>query len=546
MSTQLGKSLQKFMDETDLREFIPLNDVIPLEPQAFYEKLGYLRHPRTGQEVTSLAPYQIEVWNALMQYRRVLCIKSNKIGLTTSSLMMDLQLALLPSSNALSTRGYDTLLIAQTKDIAKEHLRTLRKLIMDSPRYSKYLIDSPSEIAEMDEENSISSLKKAMRSEQTKTSVIYIRNPENEKQPSRIIALGLNNAGAILSWRNIKHLHISDATAAEGDYTEAIDNAMTRLANTSGTCLTESIPSGPDSTDKIYNMYQQYSGREPHTGDFKVIEITSDAAVKAGIITPEFLESEKIRLGPLYPRYYMAQFVAGAGNVFDDYLLNACIGEYPLAMQDGRRVLAVDPGFGSSKFGIVGVEKIGDIIYVREAKQFDRPNASKMLELVSAIYHRDGYQACYCDSSRPEFYEELRTGSEATGRKRVRADPIIFREKLGDMIMNAVAAVREVKVRIHPSFKELIYQLKAAQYDEDGKVDKKRLSFDLGDSLIMALYKARHKDVSARLLKSRLDGPRYDRVYTAKEPTAATTDIPAQNSSNPSKLVWTEGGFRYS
>ena len=69
-----------------------------------------------------MTDYQIQVWKALQQWKRVLVVKSNKIGLTTSALMMDFQLALLPTATQLTTRGYDKLLIGQAIQHAKEHL----------------------------------------------------------------------------------------------------------------------------------------------------------------------------------------------------------------------------------------------------------------------------------------------------------------------------------------------------------------------------------------------------------------------------------------
>lgn len=74
--------------------------------------------------VKQLAPYQLKVWRALLDQQRVLVVKTHKCGLSTSQLLADFQLAILPSSNQLSSSGYDTLLISQTKDIAKELLRT--------------------------------------------------------------------------------------------------------------------------------------------------------------------------------------------------------------------------------------------------------------------------------------------------------------------------------------------------------------------------------------------------------------------------------------
>ncbi len=488
MPSHLGKGIDAALNNLDINQSIPLNDKIPLEPQQFYAKLGYLRHSRTGQLVTSLTQYQVDAWKGLHQHKRVLVVKSNRVGVTTSTLMLDFQLALLPTSNPLSTRGYDTLLIAQTKEHSKEHLRTLRKMIMDSPTYAKYLIESPTEIGENGNEGGDSfNLKKVMRSEQTKTSVIYIRNPENEKQPSRIIALGLNNAGALLSWRNVKHLHLSDPTAAEGDITEALDNALTRLANTNGSCIIETVPGGPNG--KIYDMWLRYHNKEWQPGDFKVYEIQAYGAVQAGIITQEFLDGEKRRLGHLFGQYYEAKFISATGNaMFEPSSLEAITQEYNLALGQGIKVLAVDFGFGSSKTAIAGLEAIDSISYVKLAEQWERPGASNMLDRIAKVYHEGRYTACCIDASQPGLIQDLQNGSNDGTRQTVNnVIPIVFGEKLSEMVAQTVAAVKEKSVRIHPSFTELLSQLRAVQFNEKGNPDKKKITFDLGDAFMMAV-----------------------------------------------------------
>lgn len=307
MPTNLGRNIDSALDGLNINQYIPLDDNVPFEPTAFYQSLGYLRHPRTKTSVKELAPYQLSVWKALQEHRRVLVVKTHKCGLSTSQLIADFQLSILPTSNPLSSRGFDTLLICQTKDIAKELLRNLRRMILRSPKYSKYLIDKPTEI----EEYGSISYKAIMRDEQTKTSAIYIRNPEDETRPSRLIALGADNPGSIESWPNIHHIHLSDITATIGDYTQSLNIAITRLANTGGTIVIESIPDYSGSP--LHRMFD-------NPGDFVPIRITADEAVKAGVIDPAFLESERNRLGPLFSQLYGADFMQPGGAWYDENL----------------------------------------------------------------------------------------------------------------------------------------------------------------------------------------------------------------------------------
>jgi hypothetical protein len=463
----VSRGIEQALKELDLHSEVPLNDDISLEPEQFYNELGHLKHPRTGQEVPALTEYQVKVWKALHKWKRVFVVKSNKIGLTTSTLMADFQLALLPSSNRLSTRGYDTLLIGQTIQHAKEHLYTLRKMVLNSEKYGKYLVTKPTELL--------------LRDETTKVTVLFIRNPENEMQPSRIIGLGLNNAGSILSWKNVKHIHISDPTAAEGDYTEALNAAMTRLANTDGSMIIETVPNGPQG--KIYEMYQQFKDQPEKVGQFKVFEIPASEAVKAGVINQEFLDQEKQRLGVLYPQYYDGQFIAGAGNIFEPYLVDMCVQHYELAMGLNEKIMAVDPAYGSSKFAILGGEIINGVFHIKEARQFERPSPSVMLEMVASLYHRDRYSICYVDGSQPGLIQDLMMGAD--NRQPIVTMPVNFSQELNGMVLDAAKVVKEQKVRIHPAYSDLVTQLKTIQFNVKGVPDKNKIKFDLGDCFLM-------------------------------------------------------------
>jgi hypothetical protein len=451
---------------------------IPSEPDAFYADFGYLPHPRTGRPVPRLAPYQVQTWKALLESGRVLVVKSNKIGMSTSTLMADFQLAVLPSGNPRSCRGYDQLLIAQTIQHAREHLYTLRKMILDSPKYRPWLITKSRDMV--------------LKDEATKVTVLYVRNPENENRPSRIIGLGLTNAGSILSWKNVKHIHVSDPTATEGDYTHAINASMTRLANTDGSMIIETVPAGPQG--RIYELFQQFKANGKGKNAFRVFEIPASEAVKAGVITQEFLDAERQRLGGLYSQYYEAKFVTVGGAIFMPSQVDACVARYSLALEeDCERVMAVDWGFGSSKTAIIGIERRGGKLYVIDCRQFERSAVSDVLDFIAAQYYRDGYSCCYADSSQPGIIKDLQDGSESTGRLAVDARPVVFREELSDMVQETIKVVREARVLIHPDFADVIQQLKTIQYDRKGNPDKSIYSMDLFDAFMMVVSHAEER-----------------------------------------------------
>jgi hypothetical protein len=79
------------------------------------------------------------------------------------------------------------------------------------------------------------------------------------------------------------------------------------------------------------------------------------------------------------------------------------------------------------------------------------------------------------------------------------------------MTINAAQMVKNGKVRIHPSHTKLIAQLRAAQFDKKGGVDKEDLNFDIGDCFLMACWDLKefdygHYDVmSNKMVKTNME-----------------------------------------
>lgn len=193
---------------------------------------------------------------------------------------------------------------------------------------------------------------------------------------------------------------------------------------------------------------------------------------------------EKAKLSPSFPREYELKYGYGIGNIFTN--INECIEKYDLELKGNNSVLAVDPAYGSSKFGIMGMEKRDDgIIYVTECMQLERPSPSAMTELL--VNKSKLYPTTIIDSAHPGLIRDLQ-------ERGVNASPIQFgfldtnKQSLASiMTMEAAQSTRERRVRLHPGFRDLILQLEAATYNEKGGVDKTQFNFDLGDCLLMGV-----------------------------------------------------------
>ena len=259
-------------------------------------------------------------------------------------------------------------------------------------------------------------------------------------------------------------------------------------------------------------LFQRMEGEyellsEKDKEDFYVMKHLDYTVGVNKVFDPENIRVAK--LSPSFGREYQLQYGMGIGDVFEN--IDDIIEEYDLNIIGGRGGCYGDPAFGSSNFGVLGGEVRDDLLYIIEANEFPRPSPSAMLDIIEDMAHRYN-DNCKIDSAHPGFIRDL----EERG---VPALPINFGLQIRDhesanvqslrskMAINSAQMVKNGKVRIHPSHTKLIAQLRSAQFDKRGGIDKSELNFDIGDCFIMCCWDLKefdygHYDIMAnRLVK---------------------------------------------
>jgi hypothetical protein len=325
---------------------------IPLDPQEFYEDFGPLEHQRTGRRVKRLTDYQLEIWGC--PAKTVLVAKSQKTGITTSELLHDFQ------EMITGGRGKDMLIVAQTALIARDHLYTLKRMLVDSDKYRKYLITKSKELY--------------FAEEKTKIGTVYLKNADNPFRPMRVMALPFR-LNAIWSWKQIYRIHTSDPAVAPILNDRPVYAALrSRLTNTDGRMMIEGPPVGP--YGHFYELHEQFKHNE--NPRFQVFDVTIYQARDAGLVTDEQIIQYKEELGPLFPVTYEASFIEGVGNVFDPRFIN-------MALELGEKYKdrpispylthlgGFDPGFGKESVAYI-TEYMKDerILRVIKMKTWDK------------------------------------------------------------------------------------------------------------------------------------------------------------------------------
>jgi len=274
---------------------------IPKDLDKFYKKFDPFINGETNQPVEQLAPLQEEIWADQFKYIYREYPKAQKITVSTVCLLEDIFHALTDSM------GYEIFIVAQTVDHAKIHLQDVRKMVLAS-KYRDYLITRP-----------IPGL--LLKDEITKTSEAYLWNPKNPLMPTHIFAKGFE-AGQLISHKRVKHVHASDIAKSKLTATlkkEAFGAMMSRLGLTRGSCVMESIAGGLDGP--IHEQYEKFeeitkagvdlsklSRKEQMKYPFYCRKLKYNLGIEQGLVSPEFIEGERVRLGPLFGMFYEADF----------------------------------------------------------------------------------------------------------------------------------------------------------------------------------------------------------------------------------------------
>jgi len=306
---------------------------VPRDHQAFYEHFGLLPHDFNRGEDGLPTPVKKLTWYQLkfMKMNFGVCLKSNKLGMTTSEMIEDFHTRLLPES-----AGYDCLVVASKQEIANELVMKLKKLVAGSKIYSQFLIKRPDFME--------------FKEEKTKVGVMVIANPYEPARKSRIIAVG-TSLSSVFSRMGINRIHITDPALMkikkQDDYFAGL---FSRIANTGGQIKIEGVPlfrqgwfwkicktlfhiedafeDSRSPAEKINDEADEYELPPEITEIFETMKLTIEDGVAAGVIPPEIRDTLKKSMSPAkYKQTFMAEFLPPEGAAFGG---NFGIGEHEL------------------------------------------------------------------------------------------------------------------------------------------------------------------------------------------------------------------------
>ena len=217
------------------------------------------------------------------------------------------------------------------------------------------------------------------------------------------------------------------------------------------------------------------------------------------IYDPEYIQKKKLE--PEFEREYNLKYLGLVGNVFHTRDIENAINEYDIENENlnyyAIKSMGVDPGFGSSAFGIVVTRLLDERIQVIFADEYERPDYNEMLDKISGLIRKYDINHIYVDGANPEIIASLKRSVKERSRPEqyaplierarrygrpvenyMRVVPVHFARDHKELLAHCKLMLEKSCIKIHPQFDKLKIALRTAIENGEGILDKEATSHD--------------------------------------------------------------------
>ena len=235
-------------------------------------------------------------------------------------------------------------------------------------------------------------------------------------------------------------------------------------------------------------------------------------------------EIAQAKQSPSFAREYDLKYLGLIGNVFHTEDIEAAIGRAALLESRSDRSssytqksVGLDPGFGSSAFGVCITELVDGVINVLHAEEYPRPDFNQMIETTVRLLEQyditfDNRSRIFVDGANPSFIRALKERLEEDPnfenlisylkkqypsvydlqflQENMFVIPVAFAKEHKNMLAHCkeMLEYRNGYVAINPVHSKLITALRTAVEKGDGTLDKEATSHDdLFDSFRLSM-----------------------------------------------------------
>jgi hypothetical protein len=243
-------------------------------------------------------------------------------------------------------------------------------------------------------------------------------------------------------------------------------------------------------------------------------------------------EIEKAKKSPSFGREYDLQYLGLIGNTFHTQDIDRAIAlgkryKDKTPNKYAQQSMGIDPGFGSSPFGIVIIQFSDGVLQVLYADEFERPRYEEMLQKIANLYEQfTNIKNIFVDAANPELISSLKR--EVAGERDnwqwvqekmayckkhhidinryMKVVPVPFSTEGKNMLIHTkeLLEFETPIVAINPKFEKLTTSLRTAISDDMGKLDKEATSYDnVLDAFRLSLQMFRLKEEERRSIPLR-------------------------------------------
>ena len=215
-------------------------------------------------------------------------------------------------------------------------------------------------------------------------------------------------------------------------------------------------------------------------------------------------EIDKAKKSPSFGREYDLQYLGLIANTFHTADIERAITlgkKYRTPNKYAQQSMGIDPGFGSSPFGIVIVQFSDGVLQVLYADEFERPRYEDMINKVADLYQEfTNIKNIFVDAANPELISSLKreVANERDNwayvqekmayckkhhtdiNRHMKVVPVPFSTEGKNMLIHTKELLEfETPIlAINPKFEKLTTSLRTAISDDLGKLDKEATSYD--------------------------------------------------------------------
>jgi hypothetical protein len=341
----------------------------------------------------------------------------------------------------------------------------------------------------------------------TKETVIELNGVHIEAYPS-------HHLDSMRGLKDVSFIYLDEADFfPPGQQQDARDVSERYIAKSNSWIVMVSTPNAPE------QLFDRIESEPESTCLYRRLFL--DYTYGIGKIYTE-AEIAQAKRSPSFEREYNLKYLGLIGNVFHTKDIEA-------AMQRGRNFLVytsnsytqksvgLDPGFGSSAFGVCITELVDGMVNVLHAEEYPRPDFNEMIETTINLLLKynitfEGRSRIFVDGANPSFIRALKTRVSEDENYENLTDhlktsyganfglqslifnmfvvPIHFSKEHRNMLAYAKKLMEYGSgvVAINPSHTKLITALRTAVEKGEGTLDKEATSHDdLFDAFRMSL-----------------------------------------------------------